>query len=421
MVAASACGAVPAAASAWTSGYSEIVDLNTNGASCLDVANGSTANGANVQQWGCWGGPQQEWELVSTSTAGFYEVVNENSGKCLDVANGSNGNGTNVQQWGCWGGPGQLWHPEPSNGSYYSLWNYISIEDPNTSNGNSGLCLDVAGSSTTNGTNVQQWGCWNTSGQQWNGSNLSAAYSNATTSCCTEIFDEEFNGAAGTQPGSPWTIVTGSQFWTGQCEVNDTGHVSEGGGVLSLTATYSPGACGGSSSYETGAIQVPFSTWNYQYGTAFARVQVPCQSGTGVWPGWWQFDSQYGNGTNYYGEIDTLEVMDTQSPPGENAESSIHGGSGNLIATGAYRNPIGQNWCNNYHVFGNVWRPGEIDFTVDGVMWLRLYASSYSTWPFDTYAEAPVLSLLVGGYGGSPNSSTFPQTMRVDWVRIWRS
>jgi hypothetical protein len=399
----------PAAAGAFTTSYSEIVDLNTNGASCLEVANGSTANGATVRQWGCSGGSQQLWELVSTSTAGYEEVVNQKSGKCLDVTGGSKTNGANVQQWACSGAANELWHPVPSDGAYYSLINL-----------NSASCLDVANAATANGANVQQWGCWDTSGQQWNGTSVASAYTNATTSTGNLIFDDEFNGPGGSQPGAPWTILTGSQLWSGQCEVNDTGHVVEGFGVLVLKATYNPGGTHCGTTYESGALYVPATTWNYKYGTALARLQVPCQSGTGVWPAWWQFESAYGIGNNSGGEIDSIEVLDNHSPPGENAEQSLHNGTSSLNVSAPYLNPIGQNWCNNFHVFGNVWRPGEVDFTVDGAITARYFASQQSAWPFDTYSEAPALSLLIGGYGGWPNWNTFPQQMLVDWVRIWQ-
>ena len=38
--------------------------------SAIDVLNGSTANGANVQQWNYWGGDMQKWELVKAGGAG---------------------------------------------------------------------------------------------------------------------------------------------------------------------------------------------------------------------------------------------------------------------------------------------------------------------------------------------------------------
>ena len=88
-----------------------------------------------------------------------------------------------------------------------------------------------------------------------------------------------------------------------------------------------------------------------------------------------------------------------------------------------YQNPLGQNWCNTYHVFGNVWKPGEIDFTVDGVITARFTSSQMQsgwTWPFDSYPESPTVTLLLGGESGAVNNSTLPQNMLVDWVRVWQ-
>ena len=85
-------------------GYYEIV--NRASGKCLDVQGQSLANGALVQQWGCWGGANQLWKLVSVET-GYYQIVNKNSGKCLDVKGQSLANGAQLQQWACWSGGNQ--------------------------------------------------------------------------------------------------------------------------------------------------------------------------------------------------------------------------------------------------------------------------------------------------------------------------
>jgi hypothetical protein len=40
-------------------------------------------------------------------------------------------------------------------------------------------------------------------------------------------------------------------------------------------------------------------------------------------------------------------------------------------------------------------------------------------WPFDSYAEKLFLDLQVGGSGGTVDNSTLPQSMTVDWVRVY--
>lgn len=74
---------------------------------CLDVEGGRVANEANVQQYGCHWGDNQQWRFEYVG--GYYRVIARHSGKCLDVYYGSSLDGENVQQWTCWDGPNQLW------------------------------------------------------------------------------------------------------------------------------------------------------------------------------------------------------------------------------------------------------------------------------------------------------------------------
>jgi beta-glucanase (GH16 family) len=246
------------------------------------------------------------------------------------------------------------------------------------------------------------------------------AASSAASQTRKLIFDQEFNGPAGSAPGAPWTVVSGQGFWTGQCWAPQ--NASETGtGYLSLTATYvSTGNACGDGNYESGAIQVPASAWSYRYGTAQASIKVPCLSGNGLWPSFWQYTSQNqvaGGGQLHKGggEIDTMELMDVSTasdPAGTLVSESLH--STGLITTATVYN---SNWCGTFHTFGNTWTPSSVTFTVDGVTEHTFNRSQFSSW-LPSIPQAPVLSLLVGYYGGTA-SFTSSQTMLVDWVKIW--
>jgi len=43
---------------------------------------------------------------------GYYRLTAKHSGRCLDVAGVSTSNGANVQQWECHGGDNQKWKIE---------------------------------------------------------------------------------------------------------------------------------------------------------------------------------------------------------------------------------------------------------------------------------------------------------------------
>jgi beta-glucanase (GH16 family) len=191
------------------------------------------------------------------------------------------------------------------------------------------------------------------------------------------------------------------------------------------TATYNPNGVpcsNGSGPYESGGMDTgsfPSPLFSYQYGTAEARVKVPCRSGSGVWPAWWQDGPSWPTG----GEIDNLEIM-SDGGAGMNAQQTLHGptssgGSWQLN----YANVASQPWCNDFHTFGSIWSPGKIVFTIDGVATRTITKSDVQsgwTWPFDSYAERLFVDLQVGSYGGTPDPSTFPQSMIVDWVRVYQ-
>jgi len=129
--------------------------VNRNSGLVLDVANASTSNGANVQQYSYWGGTNQQWSLVDVGS-GYYKIQNANSGMVLDVANASTSNGANVQQYSYWGGTNQQWSLVDVGSGYYKIQNV-----------NSGLVLDVANQSTSDGANIQQYSYWGGTNQQW--------------------------------------------------------------------------------------------------------------------------------------------------------------------------------------------------------------------------------------------------------------
>ncbi|GAA2589013.1 hypothetical protein GCM10010435_79380 [Winogradskya consettensis] len=71
---------------------------------CLDVKDNLTTDGAAVQMWDCFGGPNQQW----TYTAG-HDLVNVASGKCLDIKDAATTNGAKLQIWTCTGAANQKW------------------------------------------------------------------------------------------------------------------------------------------------------------------------------------------------------------------------------------------------------------------------------------------------------------------------
>ncbi|HEV7713700.1 MAG TPA: ricin-type beta-trefoil lectin domain protein [Asanoa sp.] len=110
---------------------------------CLDVSQGSSANGAQLQIWDCHTNANQQF----TQNGATLQVM----GKCLDAPPNATA-GTRLQIWDCNNGANQQWALN-SNGTI--------------SNAQTGLCLDVNGAATTNGSAVIVWNCHGGTNQRW--------------------------------------------------------------------------------------------------------------------------------------------------------------------------------------------------------------------------------------------------------------
>jgi alpha-galactosidase len=114
---------------------------------CLDVPNGTQANGTQVDIWTCNGASNQIWADTPSNQLTVY-----GGAKCLDAYNNQTTAGTKVEIWDCNGGANQQWHLN-ANGTITGV--------------QSGLCLDVTGASTANGALADLWTCNGQSNQQW--------------------------------------------------------------------------------------------------------------------------------------------------------------------------------------------------------------------------------------------------------------
>ncbi len=122
----------------------------------IDVANISTANGANVHQWSPNGKDNQRW-VIKDIGSGFFTIKAKHSNKFMDIKDASNARGANLQVWG--NAVNTQTHRQfkfiPRGGVYFSIQSRKS-----------GKCLDVESRSTANGANIYQWDCNSTSDNQ---------------------------------------------------------------------------------------------------------------------------------------------------------------------------------------------------------------------------------------------------------------
>jgi beta-galactosidase len=132
--------------------YYRLIARHSN--KCLEVPNSSTADGIQLDQFTCSGGPNQQWQFNPVGS--FYQIINRNSGKCMDVNAASTADGAAVIQWSCNSGTNQQWTLSDLGTGYYQL---IARH--------SNKCLDVNAASTADGALMIQWPCGSGTNQQW--------------------------------------------------------------------------------------------------------------------------------------------------------------------------------------------------------------------------------------------------------------
>jgi beta-glucanase (GH16 family) len=155
------------------------------------------------------------------------------------------------------------------------------------------------------------------------------------------------------------------------------------------------------------------------YGRFEARIRLPW--GQGMWPAFWMLGADID--TNPWpgaGEIDIMEfrgqeptvVLGTVHGPGYSAGESI---------SKSYTLP-NDRFDTGFHVFGIEWTPNYINYYVDDVLYNQITPADVpGEWVFNKPFFI-LINLAVGGtFVGSPNSETvFPQTMLVDYVRVYK-
>ncbi|GGN62322.1 hypothetical protein GCM10010112_20360 [Actinoplanes lobatus] len=93
---------------------------NGSSGKCLTVKGASTENSAAVIQYTCNNGDNEEWYTEYTGIyvewgwrADYYRIINRKSGKCLTVKNASTSNSAQLLQYTCNGGTNQNWSWAP--------------------------------------------------------------------------------------------------------------------------------------------------------------------------------------------------------------------------------------------------------------------------------------------------------------------
>jgi len=159
----------------------------------------------------------------------------------------------------------------------------------------------------------------------------------------------------------------------------------------------------------------------FQYGRMEINAKLP--SGTGIWPAIWMLGANFSSaGWPACGEMDIMEYVGYEP---NTVFATVHTPDG--YGGGANGNSITVETCEEaFHLYGLDWSADSLTFWVDTPEnIIHVYSPEIKTsenWPFNQPSFF-ILNVAVGGsWGGAQgiDNSIFPQSMEVDYVRVYQ-
>jgi len=241
------------------------------------------------------------------------------------------------------------------------------------------------------------------------------------------VWSDEFDGVADSAPDQTlWNYDIGGGGWGNNelqsytSRTQNAFHDGEGHLVIRAIRENFRGQDGISRNY-TSARLLTRGKFSIKFGRIEARLKVPF--GQGIWPAFWMLGNDIQSvGWPTCGEIDIMENIGREP---STVHSTLHGPgySGGSPLTSSITLPSGERFADDFHVFAVEWEADEIRFYLDGNLYHTRKPSDIPAgqrWVFD-HPFFMILNVAVGGnWPGNPDdSTTFPQTMMVDYVRVY--
>ena len=172
--------------------------------------------------------------------------------------------------------------------------------------------------------------------------------------------------------------------------------------------------------HYTSARMVTNNKAAWQYGKIEVKAKLP--KGRGTWPAIWMMAENIKTWPDD-GEIDIMEHVGFNQGT---VHGTIHCKKYNHTINTHKGDTIRINDCSGaFHVYAVEWDNSSIRISVDGHVYFRFANehSGYDAWPFDNKMFL-IMNIAVGGdWGGSKgvDETIFPQTMVVDYVRVYQN
>jgi beta-glucanase (GH16 family) len=231
------------------------------------------------------------------------------------------------------------------------------------------------------------------------------------------VWRDEFEGNRLNTDDWTFETGTGSDGWgNAELQYYREENTSVQDGYLKITAKEESH---GGRNYTSSRIKTQ-GKQSFQYGRIDIRAKMP--EGQGIWPALWMLGSNFPTaGWPACGEIDIMEMIG-----GAGRENTVHGtihwshegshayyGNGHTLNEGTL--------ADQFHVFSIVWDESNITWYIDDIEFnvVDITPAELSEFHQEFFF---IFNVAVGGrWPGSPDSNTsFPQSMLVDYVRVFQ-
>ena len=230
------------------------------------------------------------------------------------------------------------------------------------------------------------------------------------------VWSDEFNYTGIPDP-EKWNMETGGGGWGNnelQYYTEDNALVENG--VLTITAREE--SVGGYD-YTSSRITTQ-NKFDFKYGRIEARMKLPY--GQGLWPAFWMLGANFETVTwPACGEIDVMEMVG-----GVAGDNTVHctlhwDNDGDHAEYGQSYTLSSGIFADDFHIFSVTWNENEIVGYMDDNQYFVADITPEQLSEFHQNFFI-ILNLAVGGnWPGSPDATTtFPQTMEVDYVRVFK-
>jgi len=215
-------------------------------------------------------------------------------------------------------------------------------------------------------------------------------------------------------------METGGGGWGNnelQYYTNTVSNVNVEEGVLTITAREE-----NISGYNYSSARITTQNkFDFKYGRIEARMKLPY--GQGLWPAFWMLGTNFNSvGWPACGEIDIMEMIG-----GSGRENTVYStlhwdNNGNHADYGEPYTLASGTFADSYHIFSVEWDAQSIRGFVDDTPY---FVADITPAALSEFRENffVILNLAVGGnWPGNPDATTeFPQTLKIDYVRVYKN